>query len=146
MKDSKISVKIDRDVYKQLLQVKLDTDSKSVSNTIRDYLNTPVIPIGDCIINGNRADLVMADVHNGSDSPVSEELRTLLTILFDKKEYADDFNNNQNTEMSFKFAINDDWYMLSIKDFYNDVDYMYENLVRTFIVVEDFMKCSIKID
>jgi predicted CopG family antitoxin len=38
MKEDKITVKIDRIVYKKLQQIKLDTDSKSVSDVIKSFV------------------------------------------------------------------------------------------------------------
>jgi len=38
LKEDKVTVKIDRSVYKKLQQIKLDTDSKSVSDVIKSLI------------------------------------------------------------------------------------------------------------
>jgi len=39
LKEDKVTVKIDRSVYKKLQQIKLDTDAKSVSDVVKNLIN-----------------------------------------------------------------------------------------------------------
>ena len=144
MKNNKVTLKINKEVYRELQIIKANNGLKSVGDVISKYIFSPTIPIQKCIVNEKEVSLMCADVYIGSDMMSESGLTANLVIDFEHENELLKFINDRVINIELVFESAGDWYRLKAKDFYADFIYSTSTVACIYIFIEDYMKLSDK--
>jgi hypothetical protein len=144
--NDKVTVKIDREVYKQLQQIKLDTGAKSVSDVVKVFAYEPILYTQQFKINDNDALLICGDVFTGIDNMGGENLTANIVIDFKENDLLNEFISNVNRSICLGYESAGEMYKLSAKDFYIDFTYSVGSVACIYVFIENYMEKSKKED